>query len=238
MLLFAPRISGPVNCPSAGAVDERRSQQRQRHAEEHAGRRRPRDLRGLEQLAVDVLEARADEQVDERREREPGDDDDPGQRVDVDRALVEVVPPGQVAEERVEVAGVGREEKRPAEHARDRGNDDRQEREDLEDAETRRQRARGPRERRSENERDRERAERELDRPPQGLPDARLVERLAVCAPAVREREPLQPDEGQDDEIREDANEDDQPESRREEPDANGSAARGGDLDGCRCLRR
>ena len=42
----------------AGAVHERRAQQRQHDAEEDAVRDEPLDLRGLDQLAVDVLEAR------------------------------------------------------------------------------------------------------------------------------------------------------------------------------------
>ena len=78
------------------AVDERRTEQGQNHLEEHPRARRARHLRRLDQLTVDVLEARTDEQVDERRQRQTRDDHDEWQRVDVERPLQAVAPPGKV----------------------------------------------------------------------------------------------------------------------------------------------
>ena len=132
----------------AAAVHEHRPQQRQRDPEEHPGATRAADLRGLEQLGVDVGEARAHEQVDERGETEPGDDHDPRHRVDVDRALLEVVPPRQVAQQGVEVAGAGREQERPADHRRHRRHDDRQDRQHPQQLHARWQAGRRPREQR------------------------------------------------------------------------------------------
>ena len=132
-------LAEPEEQGDAAAVDERRTQQGEDDPEEHAEAAGAADLRRLQHLRADVGEPRADEEVDEGRQAEPGEDDDPRQRVDVDRALLEVVPPRQVAQQGVEVARPGREEERPADDRGDGGHDDRQDGQDPQHLHPRRQ---------------------------------------------------------------------------------------------------
>src|SRR5439155_23775466 len=109
------------------------------------------------------------EEVNERCEREAGDDDDPRDGVDVERAL-EAAPPGEMPQKLVEIARVRREEERPPEDARERRQDDRQDRDDAQHAQPPRQRGGGPRESGPEDECDRERADAEEERVADRLP--------------------------------------------------------------------
>ncbi len=151
---------------------------------------------------------------------EPRDDDDPRQGVDVAGPFEVAVPPRQQAEQLVEVARVGREEERPTQHARDRGNHDRQDRDHSQHAELRRQRVRRPGEPGSDDERDHERAEAELDRPFDRRPPAGPRVCVAVRLRAVLQREVLQADERPEREVAEPADEGDQPDLREDPFDA------------------
>ena len=209
-------LSEPEQECDASAVDERGPEQRQHDAEEDAGTRRAVDVAGLEQLVADVLESRGDEQIDERREREAGDDDDPGQRVDVERAVEAAAPPRQVTQELVQVARPRREQEGPAEHAGERREHDREDRHRAQQPEPARERRRGPREPRPEHDRDQERADAEEDRVLDGRPFTRPRVRVPVRPGAVLQREVLQPREREDRQVADGAEEGQQADARPE----------------------
>ena len=216
---WSGELPEPEQQRHAAAVDDHRPQQRQDHPEEHAELRGAAHLGGLDELGVDVLEAGADEQVDESSQAEAGDDDDPRQGVDVDRAFLQVVPPRQCAEERVEVSRSGRQQERPAEHAGDRGHDDRQDREHPQHPQSGRQAGRGPRQQRAEHQRDDQRTEREEDRRAQRLRHRRSREGVAIAAGTILEGQCLQPPQRHDDEVGEPGEEGQEP-----DPDEDPSA--------------
>ena len=159
----AGELTEPEQQGHAAAVDEHGAQQRQRDPEEHAEAAGPADLRSLEHLGADVGEPRAHEQVHESGQPEAGDDDDPRHRVDVDRALLEVVPPWEVSQQGVEIAGPRRQQERPADDRRHGRHDDGQHRQDPQQLHARWQPRSGPRQERAEDEGDGERAEGQSD---------------------------------------------------------------------------
>ena len=213
----AGELAEPEQQGDAAAVQQGGAQQWQGHPEEHAELRRAGDLGRFEVLGADALEAGGDEEVDERRQPDPGDDDDPRHRVDVDRAFLEVRPPRQVPQGGVEVAGTRREQERPPDDAGDRRHHDRQDGDDAQDAQPRWEPGGGPGQQRAEDEGDGQRAQCQADRVGDRASDPVGRERRAVAGGTIGEGFRLEPHERTEHEVADRPDEGDEPE-RLEQP--------------------
>ena len=139
-------------------------QQRQNDVHHCAAVRRTAHLSGFDEFRADVPDPTTDEEVDESTQCDPGDDDDPCHRVDVDRALEPIRPPRQKAQPGIDVSSHRRQQESPANDGRHGGEDDRQDGNNLQEPEAARKTRGCDRQRGTHDHRERNRCKCERDR--------------------------------------------------------------------------